>query len=205
LNGISICYPKDTLAGGSWIAMNNKGRVVCLLNGAFQSHKEETHHTHSRGQVLLQLAATEKNEKDYFDEIDLKNTEPFTLITIDIQNKIIKNFSEFIWDGTEKHFKILEDDKPYIWASATLYNKEMREQRRSWFSSLLQQEKNEITPESVYNFHKGEHTSDKTKNVVVEREGGLKTVSITQITGKENQLNMQYSDLLSKTNFQNSL
>ena len=115
LEGMSVCYPKDTVAGGSWIAINNKGRIVCLLNGAFQNHQKEDHHTQSRGQVLVQLAATEKDAQHYFQEKDLKNTEPFTLITIDIKNKKIKNFSEFIWDGTVKHFRLLKHTKPYIW------------------------------------------------------------------------------------------
>ena len=149
LNGISVCYPKDTLAGGSWIAINNKGRIVCLLNGAFENHEKESHHTQSRGQVLLQLAATEKYSQDYFDEKELKHTEPFTLITIDIQNQNIKYFSEFIWDGTNKHSRLLEQTTPYIWSSATLYNKEMRKQRRLWFSELLQKEKNKITAHSI--------------------------------------------------------
>jgi len=48
--------------------MNNKGKIVCLLNGAFESHEKEVHHTQSRGQVLLQWAVTEKDTQDYFEK-----------------------------------------------------------------------------------------------------------------------------------------
>ena len=42
---IHICYPKDSKAGGSWIAMNNRGRICCLLNGAFEAHLKQDFHT----------------------------------------------------------------------------------------------------------------------------------------------------------------
>jgi hypothetical protein len=198
-NGISICYPKDTLASGSWIAMNSNGRIVCLLNGAFEAHKKELYHTNSRGQALLQLAASDKETLNYFNEQNLKTTQPFTIITIDVKDEKIIYFSEFIWNGKNKFFRLLEHTKPYIWSSATLYKEEVRKERCLWFSELLKKEMGKISPKLIYNFHNGVHTSDKTNNVLVEREGGLKTVSITQIVLDNSQIQMNYMDKLTDT------
>ena len=31
--GVALVYPKDELAGGTWIGIREKNRLVCLLNG----------------------------------------------------------------------------------------------------------------------------------------------------------------------------
>ena len=36
--GIKLWYPKDGKAGGSWIGLSSKNRLICLLNGAFEYH-----------------------------------------------------------------------------------------------------------------------------------------------------------------------
>ena len=37
-NGVELAYPKEQLAGGTWIGASTKNRLVCLLNGAFKKH-----------------------------------------------------------------------------------------------------------------------------------------------------------------------
>ena len=41
-NGVELTYPKDELAGGTWIGTSSKNRLVCVLNGAFIKHKRAT-------------------------------------------------------------------------------------------------------------------------------------------------------------------
>ena len=36
-----MLYPKDKLAGGTWIGISEKNRVICLLNGGFKIHKRQ--------------------------------------------------------------------------------------------------------------------------------------------------------------------
>ena len=31
--GVKLTYPKDKLAGGTWIGVSEKKRLICLLNG----------------------------------------------------------------------------------------------------------------------------------------------------------------------------
>lgn len=51
IRGTEVCFPKDAVAGGSWIAANDRGRLCCLLNGAFTPHEKQSIHTSSRGKV----------------------------------------------------------------------------------------------------------------------------------------------------------
>lgn len=51
--GTELLFPKDTKAGGTWIATARDGRTACLLNGAFEKHKHEPPYRLSRGLVLL--------------------------------------------------------------------------------------------------------------------------------------------------------
>lgn len=192
----TLCYPKDALAGGSWIAMGNNGRVVCLLNGAFIPHTKKAHHTHSRGKVLIETAQSVINPDQLFTTESLANTEPFTLLTIDFNNKEINAFSELIWDGKDKHYRQLDHRQPYIWSSVTLYNETNRKKRKRWFSQFLKETKSNPTASDLIQFHSGKHSNDKAVNVIMEREGDLKTVSITQIIHNGSTLEMNYSDLI---------
>lgn len=54
----------------------------------------------------------------------------------------------------------------------------------------------ELTPEKILGFHSGKHTGNNSINVIMQREGGLKTVSITQVTPDGSKLKMQYTDLI---------
>jgi len=192
----SICYPKDCKAGGSWIAMNNKGRICCLLNGGIKPHKKQEFHTRSRGKIPIQATSVSSKVEDYLYGEDLASVEPFTLVTIDQKNGKISGFSEFIWDGEAKHFRELDRNLPHIWSSVTLYSEGNRKARKEWFDKFLSGPPEELSPEKVLSFHTGTHTSNQEINVVMEREGGLKTVSITQVLPDGDKLLMKYSDLL---------
>lgn len=199
INNFSVCFPKDIEAGGTWIGMNNNGRVAVLLNGAFKAHKKMPFHTQSRGKVLLELLANKNDALQFFDDQDLKNTEPFTIITIDSKNNQLVDFNEFIWDGKDYHFRELDVEREYIWSSSTLYNEDKRKQRRNWFNKFLSQYKNSINSKLIYNFHTGNHTYDKSNNLLMERGDELKTVSITQVCNDAKGLIMSYTDLMTNT------
>jgi hypothetical protein len=195
-NSRKVTYPRDEKAGGSWIAINEKGKVACLLNGAFVLHTKQDYHTISRGTVLVDFAASEKNSHEYFSGKELERVEPFTIVSIEYQNNTVLDFTEFIWDGQNKHFRQLNASSPYIWSSVTLYNEEHRNMRKDWFVRFYKETREYITPEKILEFHSGKHTSDDTVNVVMQREGGLKTVSTTQVTAFDMILKMKYTDLV---------
>ena len=188
-------FPKDSLAGGSWISVNKNGRTVCLLNGAFVPHKRKAKYAQSRGNILIEVASYENSPENYFKEKILSEIEPFTIISVEKKNREIKHFSEFIWDGNQKYFRQLDSQKSHIWSSVTLYSEEHRELRKNWFKGFLKQINGSISPESILNFHSTSHIDDDSINVVMKREGGLKTVSITQIVSTDLENKMKYLDL----------
>lgn len=194
-----LAFPKDEKAGGSWIAMNDKGNINCLLNGGFIAHQKQEYHTKSRGTVLLEFTASGMSIHEFFTPSDLKNVEPFTIVAIRQRNGKMQDLTEFIWDGNDKHFRQLNINSPYIWSSVTLYNEEHRKMRKEWFQKFYSEHKDSITKEKIFDFHSGSHTLDNSINLIMQREGGLKTVSITQVLSIGNKVQMIYSDLLNNS------
>lgn len=193
---VALVYPKDQKAGGSWIAMNNHGQINCLLNGGVVAHKKQEHHTKSRGIVLIEFSSSGLSANDFFLNKELTNVEPFTIVTIDFSGEICKKLTEFIWDGKNKSFNYPDKEKPHIWSSVTLYNEENRNLRKDWFNRFHDGKGNTISAKEIMGFHSGNHTKDNTINVLMQRDGGLKTVSITQVFLEGSKLKMCYSDLL---------
>ncbi len=191
-----VSYPRDVKAGGSWIAINENGKVACLLNGAFAPHHKQEYQTISRGTVLVDFTASEKNNHEHFAAKDLKRVEPFTVISFRYKNKMVQDFIEFIWDGHSKHFRQLDKNSPYIWSSVTLYNEKHRHLRKDWFIRFYEENRDYMTAEKIMDFHTGRHSRDDYVNIIMQREADLKTVSITQVTVDDKILKMQYTDLV---------
>ncbi|WP_298418279.1 NRDE family protein [uncultured Kordia sp.] len=187
--GAKMVYPKDVLSGGTWIGMSNKKRVVCLLNGGFETHERLPEYRHSRGIVVKDFLATntiQETVKIY----NLNEIEPFTMVIVDWNNEI--QLFEFVWDGTQKHFRKLSLIIPHIWSSSTLYTGEMKQLRREWFTDF--QQKNELTAMSILDFHQNAGIGDPSIDAMMDR-GIVKTISITQVEKKEDAITMKYLDV----------
>src|SRR5438132_3548575 len=57
-NGVRVIYPSDGDAGGSWLAANELGHSLALLNRFEDTPHVEGGEYRSRGCLLLELAAT---------------------------------------------------------------------------------------------------------------------------------------------------
>ena len=171
-----------------------------MLNGGFEAHEKKEFHTLSRGMILIDFAASDLAAHEFFSARALVKVEPFTIVAIEQGGEKIESLVEFVWDGKEKNFRQLDVNKSYIWSSATLYNAKHRTMRKEWFAKFYTEFRKEITPEKILSFHSGAHTKDSSVNLVMQRDGGLKTVSITQVTPERGHLKMTYTDLLNNTN-----
>lgn len=191
--GQQLIYPKDKVAGGTWIASSDLNVSVCLLNGAFEKHKRQLPYNRSRGQVLKERFQFDSNQ-EFIDNVDLENVEPFTLLMIDhnILNAI--DFKVLVWDESQKHAYIVDSSTPQIWASATLYTEKQRTNRKKWFESFLEQTQ-KVDHDSLMNFHTGSFTDDKSEDIVMQRTDDLKTISVTQINISKNSKSFLYKDL----------
>lgn len=184
----SIVFPKDSKAGGTWIAMSKNNRVVCLLNGAFQKHHHSPPYRKSRGLILLETFDY-NNIEDFISHVYLDQIEPFTMILID------NNLHELRWDGTKKYINQLDFNKPHIWSSATLYDDQISSSKRSKFENWISQN-HEISPEMVTWFHGWNNP----EGFLLDREN-VKTVSITSIYHNGFFSEMKYHDLLTGKKF----
>jgi len=179
-----IYFPQDPLAGGTWIATSELGKVVCLLNGGFEKHKHTPPYSFSRGKVVLDCFSFE-NFEFFGKEYNLKGVEPFTLVLVDNSQLF-----ELIWDGEDKHFKELDQKRNHIWSSSTLYKKEIREIRQTWFQNWVTSEG--TTKASIFDFHlKGGNLSDEF-NIKMKRKNGPETVSITQVLLEEKKITKRH-------------
>lgn len=186
--GVSLFYPKDGKAGGTWIGTSRNNRLICLLNGGFENHTRAAFYPKSRGLIVKELLIADSFEEACV-QIDLEGIEPFTLVVVDWKQN--RQLFEFVWDGEQRFLKEL-DQRPYIWSSSTLYTQEMKGMRQEWFSKWL--EKREISPGSVLKFHKEAGIGDPGIDIVLKREK-VGTVSITQVVQTDAVTDMHYFPL----------
>lgn len=191
-DGVEMLYPKDKVAGGTWIGASSKKRVVCVLNGGFIKHKRKENYLKSRGLIAKELLK-EKSLQPYLDNLNLLDVEPFTMIIVDWNNHEL-NLVEVVWDENEKHI-MKHKKEPKIWSSSTLYTQEIKELRNTWFQQWLRE--NEFTSEAILQFHH-QKTNDKENSILMKRNY-VETVSITSLKKLENTVEMVYEDLVHST------
>ncbi len=185
--GVSLLYPKDGKAGGTWIGSSRDNRLICLLNGGFENHLRQPEYRKSRGLIVTELLAAE-NLSDRLGSIDLSGIEPFTLVLVEWAREL--DLGEFVWDGAEKHHRSLPL-APRIWSSSTLFDPGMREIREGWFETW--KKKAELGPERILQFHREAGAGDDEVGVVLKRKQ-VGTVSITQFVNRDG-LSVRYEAL----------
>ena len=189
-DGVAITYPKDALAGGTWIGVSDKNRVICLLNGAFETHERKSTYRISRGVIVKNLLKCEAVESA-IERFDFEDIEPFTLISVDWQRGL--QALEFVWNGKTKHVQHL-NESPKIWSSSPLYDAEMKEERHSWFRHLINTKEN-ISDRDVLDFHQSGQTNNL-KNSIKMKRPVVETVSTTQIKKEGDEVTITYFDYL---------
>ena len=189
-DGVSLRYPKDILAGGTWIGLSFENRLVCLLNGGFESYEREASYKMSRGVIVKAILKSDDFES-YIKSFDFTGIEPFTIVLVD-WNADLKTY-ELVWDGKQKHFTELKQE-PRIWSSSTLYSQEEKELRKTWFANWLENQK-EFTQEEILKFH---HNSEigTPENSPKMKRWYVETVSVTSVKKEASETTMNYQNLL---------
>ena len=190
IDRVKMLFPKDAVAGGTWIGISDKSRMICLLNGGFEAHVRIENYRMSRGVVVKEFLKADNLLKAIKD-FNYQGIEPFTIIAIDWANLL--QATELVWDGITAHITKL-DNKPKIWSSATLYDATMKKKRRNWFSVFA--ETTDWSSGSLLQFHKQAGEGDAHIDLQINR-GLLKTVSITQVEKDPEACKMTYHDLYS--------
>ncbi|MBN4070283.1 NRDE family protein [Olleya sp. AH-315-F22] len=191
IKNTKMMFPKDELAGGSWIGVSQKNRLICLLNGGFVYHERKADYRMSRGVVVKDLLASEDVEVS-IENYNLDDVEPFTLVIPD-WNVSLKLY-ELVWDGIQKHFTNLPLE-PKIWSSSSLYSEAMKKERLQWFNDF--KERNKLNNKAIMDFHKTAGKGNEDYGVIMDRHY-VKTTSITQVEKMKDVVEMQFNNLQSK-------
>ncbi len=181
-----LFFPKEPISGGTWIAADRQ-KVLCLLNGAFIKHKHQPPYKLSRGKMVLE-AFSHKDSYEFAGSYDFAGIEPFTLIWAE-SNAL----SELRWDSKVLHHKPLGRDMEYIWASCTLYEKEVQKLREQWFEKFLSKHPFP-TMEKMINFHASSQTTDNENDMLIRR-AKVRSISITAIEFTNAQIDCLHQDL----------
>ena len=191
-NGVLLKYPKDELAGGTWIGLSEKNRLVCLLNGGFEIHQKKSSYRMSRGIIVKNILSSDDGVS-YINNFDFSDIEPFTLVFVDWSNEL--ETYELVWDGLIKHFNKLPQE-PKIWSSSTLYTQGMKELRKEWFADFLNKNK-EFHQSDIVQFHQNEKLGTPDISIKMKRPS-VETVSITSVIKIASKINMDYLDFVNE-------
>lgn len=185
-----LFYPRDKQVDGSWICISQK-RSLCLLNGGFEKHHRKEQYRKSRGIVLKDAAVApgiDSFVSDNFDQI-----EPFTIIWVEH----FQGFAyEIVWNESALHVQNLDANKNAFWSSSTLYDAEWRGKRKNWFQNEFE-DRNNLNPDDIFKFHEFGGENNEFNGLIMSRNGGeLRTISISQVVMKNNELTFRYKDLI---------
>jgi hypothetical protein len=116
-SGMEMLYPREP-SGGTWIACNDRGNLLALLNWNAGGSPRLGEKRKTRGLVIPQLIGLPdlSTTDSHFLEMNLDCLFPFRLIGVFPSEKVV---NEWRWDGSTKQFLRLS------WA------------RKHWFSSSL--------------------------------------------------------------------
>lgn len=189
-NGVQLLHPTDPKAGGTWLAANDSGCVVALLNdySAPAQYSTKSKPSTSRGLLVKQIAS-ESSLADCQDTITswLKHfTIPaFTLLRWDSTHSL----HHWHWNGmtlTE------QDDTPPPLTSSSWQTSRVEEMRRAIYLNLrpdLFHEAERINAHLVFQNHQ---LPDDPRSSVCMSRPKTKTVSLTHVHLSHDKVTMHY-------------
>lgn len=184
--GNKVIFPKDALAGGTWIVAA-PNLTLCLLNGGLEKHTPKPQgYRKSRGLVVIDVLNYITVEA-FLQDYNLFDIEPFTLIFA-AKNKL----SDLRWTGFEKIITHHNHQQTFIWSSVTLYSPEIIAQRQQWFAEWLT--KGDFSQQAIVDFHHFGGNGNKNYDLLMQRGNFLKTVSITSVSSNADTTSMRYED-----------
>jgi hypothetical protein len=190
MNNHKLLYPRDSLAGGTWIVASEAGYVGVLLNGAIKPHHPQPPYRQSRGMILLDLISN-PSPADSFEEMNFKGIEPFTIILFQDRQLYAAK-----WDGEMKWIESLNAHKPQIWSSVTLYDNEIIHKRESWFNRWRETVQYPGTLDIIH-FHQHGGDGNPWNDILMNRDNQVFTNSISSIRLSTEALSFRYIDFRS--------
>ena len=183
-----LVYPQDPVGKGSWMVCHG-GTALCIMNGANKPHKRYPPYKYSRGLIPFKYLEIRHKNGSFEKDIDIEGVEAFTLIVV-----TEKEIKEYRWNQEDLNLHTFSIKKPKIWASAPLYDSKMFEQRKSWFNNFLLKYP-DPNPENVFHFYLNGGNDDPHSGLIINRDNGVKTVSLSCLEVKDRKATMHYKEL----------
>lgn len=188
-DNVRLLYPKDKIAGGTWVGVSSRCRIAALMNGGFVAHERRSSYRMSRGLIVLKLLEADSSFQ-FFESFNFEDIEPFTIVLIEFSDAPV--LSQIVWDGESLHSKTLPDE-PMIWSSAPLYTPEMHAVRRAIFLRALEQNPG-LNEDGIWKFHHSK--GDETGGVPMLLDADfVHTKSVTQLVRQRDTIMSRYHDL----------
>ena len=169
--GVGYLAPVDPDRGGSWIAVNQFGVSICLLNG------EDGGGDTSRGLLVCELAPA-RHPSHLLRRARLGRFAPFTLVVLEPSLPA----SVFQWDGRA----LTSLDSPPPLASSSLVMNEARRARAALFETMSPRSVAEFTA-----FHASHLPAPGPRSPCMHRPGAA-TVSFTHVHVAPDSIRMTY-------------
>ena len=185
-NDVQYISPTDSDAGGTWIAVNQYGITVSLLNH-YQFEQIETYKKWvSRGEIVRSFAQTKDiaSAEQSFDQLDLNSYRAFRMFVIDQQG----NNRLFVWDG---HSGRIESNVTTPKSSSSVDSKNVKKKRKDLFRDL-----NLIGSGDAQEFiaYHASHMPSKSKDSVCMHRDDAKTVSLSHVNVTKSGIYFAYAD-----------
>ncbi|MEO6709784.1 MAG: NRDE family protein [Planctomycetota bacterium] len=191
--GVKLLAPIDGEAGGTWIAVNEQGLTLALLNGyrfqgADAQRADERRTWKSRGELALQVgdAASVAEVAARLGDFHLERYRPFELAAFDTAGAA----TLASWTGSTLTTRELHaGDRPLV--SSSLDDDGARSRRRALYAELVSREASEAELER---FHASHAPSRGAYSPCMHREDAH-TVSFTRVRVGVRQVELLYQPL----------
>ncbi|PMN92656.1 NRDE family protein [Enterovibrio norvegicus] len=186
-NDVQFAMPVDPDGGGTWIAMNNQGLSLCLLN--FYQGDIPDRPLISRGLLVKRLAPSVcvADVVAVLNDLHLGSYAPFTLLVFAPDLSVTQgHVIAFQWDG---HVLTQRPSKEPMISSSVAYEEVMLA-RQNAYKSIMTEPR---TVEKAWAFHRSHVPEAGYKSVCMHREDA-NTVSFTHVKVTEHDMQMAYVD-----------
>ncbi|MEM7357761.1 MAG: NRDE family protein [Pseudomonadota bacterium] len=183
---IAYLSPTDADAGGTWIAVNQFGVTVCLLNH-YQFEQIETYKQWtSRGEIVRSFATTEslRGVDQRFSMMELDDYRAFRMFIIDR----FGNNRLCVWDG---HQARVEEGVDRPKSSSAVDARHVKQVRKDLFTSMGLTSSQDSDKFLAYH---ASHDPDKSQESVCMHRADANTVSLSHVDVSASGVNFSYAD-----------
>ena len=185
-NGTKYISPTDADAGGTWIASNQFGITICLLNHYEFEQIATYKHWTSRGEIVRRFATIEDMNliEQHFNALDLSDYRAFRMFLIDRNG----NNRLCIWDG---HLPRVEINVTTPKSSSSVDAMHVKTERKQLFSN-----RGLVTSQDSKEFIKyhSSHIPDRSQESVCMHRSDANTVSLSHVDVDAEMVRFAYAD-----------